>query len=723
MTLKDLRNDRATETDSARRGRAHGDGVDVSLSARSCAGEPFKQIMDRRLARRSFLKGAAATPVVMAIPTALLPRDAEAENRDDYLKFKPIAPTTADDVVTPDGYTAHLIIRWGDSLFADTEDLDTSNLIDGALLDEGAADKQAKQFGYNCDLNAYFPLAQGAQGGRNGVIAVNHEYVNPPLMFPNYPEEFGPEGPILDFVRTNPEAVRVLKAAHGLTLVEIKKHGHSWGYVKGSPYNVRITADTEMELTGPARGHALFKTDDDPEGARVHGTLNNCAGGKTPWGTVLSCEENIDRYFGRAADLVAAATGDAAAAKIVRRHERVAPSEGMSDWAWEEVDERFNVSLHPNEAFRFGWVVEIDPYDPGSTPKKRTALGRFKHEGATTTIAQNGQVVVYSGDDARFEYVYKFVSDGKYNPNDRKANMAILDAGKLYVAKFNDDGTGRWLPLELRANPALGDEFADQGELLIDARRAGDIAGATPMDRPEDIEVNQKTGKIYVALTNNTRRTNDPAGTRDAQGRAVPTFPNGANPRSPNPSGHVIEITEAGEQTANTFHWEIFMLCGDPRSDSGSYLTTMEDLDDLPLASTDTYFAGWSDAASVSPIGAPDNLAFAADGTLWVATDGAMRTTGYHDGFFVVPVEGGTRGHLRQFLSVPTDAEACGPELTPDGKTIFCNVQHPGDSGSISGTKGGTPPLPGSDWPDRNGLPPRPSLVAVTKNDGGKIGS
>jgi len=364
--------------------------------------------------------------------------------------------------------------------------------------------------------------------------------------------------------------------------------------------------------------------------------------------------------------------------------------------------------------FRFGWVVEIDPYDPDSTPKKRTALGRFKHEGATTALAPGGQVVVYSGDDARFEYVFKFVSAGRFNPHGRRrANADLLDNGTLYVAKFNEDGSGEWLPLVFGEGPLTpANGFNSQAEVLINARRAGDILGATPMDRPEDIEPSPETGKVYVTLTNNSRRT---GGTRDANGREVSAEPDEMNPRSPNLTGHIIELTETGgDAAATTFSWEIFILCGNPNNPDGQFFTT---LPEAPIGVDDTYFAGFADANALSPIGSPDNLAFDRRGNLWIATDGQFGDLGLpapiNDGLYAVPTEGEDRGFLRQFLSSVKGSEVCGPEFNPNFTTVFINVQHPGEGGTLDN--------PVSDWPDRNGLPPRPSVVAVIKTEGSPI--
>jgi len=509
--------------------------------------------------------------------------------------------------------------------------------------------------------------------------------------------------------------------------------------VRNSPFNRRLTGETPMRISGPAAGHPLMQTREDPTGTVVRGTLNNCAGGKTPWGTVLTAEENFHQYFGNLS-------------KFDRNDPRYAihrrygmPAE-QSERGWELFHSRFDVAREPNEGFRHGWMVEVDPYDPNMTPVKRTALGRFRHEAATIGIAPDGRVVAYMGDDAVFEYVYKFVTKGKYNPRDRAANMNLLDEGTLYVARFNDDGSGEWLPLVFGQGPLTpANGFNSQAEVVINARRAGDLLGATKMDRPEDVEPNPVTKKIYVVLTNNTRRgTEGQPGTDKANPRASQAEvvinarragdllgatkmdrpedvePNPvtkkiyvvltnntrrgtegqpgtdkANPRARNEAGHIIEITETNNDYASTtFRWEMFIIAG------------------LPSDPT-TFFAGF-DKSKVSPIGAPDNVAFDNAGNLWIATDGAPRAIKYNDGLFAVPVQGPQRGNLQQFFSSVAGSEVCGPEFTPDNRTLFLAIQHPGE--------GGTFEKPISTWPDRVGLP-RPSVITIQAFDSRPIGS
>jgi secreted PhoX family phosphatase len=469
---------------------------------------------------------------------------------------------------------------------------------------------------------------------------------------------------------TNPtqETVDIELAAHGLSVVEVMRNeSGAWEVVRDSEYNRRITATTEMEITGPAAGIDLLQTADDVTGTRVLGTLNNCAGGTTPWGTILTGEENFQQYF---ANLGTMSEDD----PVRIAHERYGLEEEGSERRWEEFYPRFDLAQEPHEPFRFGWIVEIDPYDPTSTPKKRTALGRNKNEGATSVVAPGGQVAFYNGDDERFDYAYKFVTAGTFNPDDRFANMDLMDEGTLYVARFNDDGSGEWLPMVQGEGPLTADNgFASQGEVLAKTRLAADLLGATKMDRPEDFETNPVTGKVYLVCTNNSNRTL--AETDDA------------NPRPNNFAGHIIELTEAdNDHAATAFEWEIFILAGDPE-DSG------------------TWYGGQE---GVSPFAAPDNLTFDVDGNIWISTDGLPANLPGNDGLFVAPTEGEERGLSRQFFSTVPGAECSGPVFNNDNTALWVSVQHPGEGGTIE--------EPVSLWPDGE-VTPRPSVVLITNDD------
>ncbi|MEZ4502964.1 MAG: PhoX family phosphatase [Dehalococcoidia bacterium] len=627
------------------------------------ASQAFEHVLNRRMGRRAMLRGAAAvtapfvlaaTPVgrALGLESPLAPRRADAAVRGTGLAFRAIQLNQLDRVTVPTGYQSQVLLRWGDPLFDGVDRLTSAN---------ASKELQEQTFGYNCDLNAWFGLPAGQRSSSHGLLCVNHEYTEGERMF----EDYDPDAPTR-------AQVDVELAAHGMSIVELRRTGNTWGVVRSSHFNRRITATTPITLAGPLAGDARLKTSTDATGKTVLGMLNNCAGGKTPWGTVLTAEENWNQYFGNN-DAVTNSTQKALNA-------RYGVSDGATSRGWEQVHSRFDLAAEPNEVNRFGYVVEIDPYNPDFTPIKHTALGRFKHEAATIALANDGRVVAYSGDDERFEYLYKFVSRKKYDPNaPRISHLDVLDDGTLYVARFDDDGTGTWLPL-VAGQGALASW--SQADILINTRAAADELGATPMDRPEDVEVNPLNNRIYMALTNNTRREEADV--------------DGANPRGPNRYGHILEMTEAGgDMAATRFSWEVFMICGDPSDET-------------------TYFAGY-DKSQVSAISSPDNVAFDRTGNLWIATDGQPGTIDRNDTVFAVPTGGPERGHLQPFLSVPKGAEVCGPEFNADETALFVNVQHPGESSE-------SPDAPQSVWPDGT-WPPLPSLVVVTKTDGGRIGT
>lgn len=609
-------------------------------------GDTFEEVCERRLSRRSLLKGAAAFAPLFTV-AGVTSEKASAQGAPGQLRFTPIEGDATDEVTVPEGYRAYSVLSWGDAVDPGAPAFDINNQTAAA---------QRRQAGYNCDFLGWFDLPFG------GILTVNHEYTNPELMFANY-----------DPATATAEQNAVEQAAHGVSIVQVRAirtaQGLRWEVVPNSNLNRRLHSETEFLITGPAAGHPLMKTSYDGTGTMVRGTLNNCGGGMTPWGTLVTCEENFDQYFANRDALPDGLAKDALARFGVR-------SEGGRR-PWYTTHSRFDLAQEPNEANRFGWNVEIDPYDPDWQPRKRTAMGRFKHEGANTTLSTNKHAVSYSGDDARFEYVYKFVSKGTFKPNDRDANKTLLDEGTLYVARFDDDGTGEWLPLVYGEGPLTAiNGFPSQAEVLMFARQAADLLGATQMDRPEDIDVHPKNGNVYVALTNNTRRTEEQV---DA-----------ANPRANNRFGHIVEIKElGGDNAATQFNWEIFVLCGDPRQ---------EDFDG--------FFAGF-DPSLVSPIANPDNLMFDRTGNLWIATDGMPRVIedGRSDGIFACAVEGPEKGFIRQFLSAVPGAEVASLIVNSSENVLFAAIQHPGE--------GGTFEEPVSSFPD--GSAPRPTVVGVSR--------
>jgi uncharacterized protein len=624
-------------------------------------------IINRRYSRRSFLQGSLAVTAIAATvsPLALLTaEEARAETKSNF-SFDEIEVGIDEKHHVASGYDAEIFLRWGDKLFADSPDFDPM---------KQTAATQARQFGYNNDYVGFIPLDGNSE---HGLLVVNHEYTNAELMFPNF-ASVGKDDEGKDKVKLgeySKELVDIEMAAHGGTIIEIKRENGKWSPVLDGKMNRRITAMTEMQLSGPVAGHARVKTNADPSGTKVLGTLNNCAGGITPWGTYLMAEENFNGYF------LGELPETAPEAANYKRYGVPA-----SSYQWGKFHDRFDVTKEPNEANRFGWVVEVDPMDPNSTPKKRTALGRNKHEGAESILNKDGRVVFYCGDDERFDYVYKFVTAGTYNATDRAANMDLLDEGTLHVAKFSEDGTVDWLPLvHGQGGLTVENGFADQASVLIETRRAGDVLGATKMDRPEDVQPNPKTGKVYVILTNNNKRK---AGEQDA-----------ANPRPENLFGHIIEITETdGDFASAKSKWEILLKCGDPSvAEVGATFSSA------------TTANGW--------FGMPDNCTIDADGRLWVATDGNnQKATGRTDGLWAVDTEGAMRGTSKLFFRCPIGAEMCGPMFNPSAETLFLAVQHPGDDGLATFEQ------PATRWPDfKEGMPARPAVVVITKQGGGMI--
>ena len=629
------------------------------------------EIISSRFSRRGLIKGSLAVAAISATvsPIALILADEARAEAASVFSFDELEAGVDDTHHVAPGYDADVLLRWGDPLFADAPAFDPANQT---------AEAQARQFGYNNDYVGFVPIDGSAD---HGLLVVNHEYTNPHLMFPGLVKIVDgkvEQGPL------SKEQVDIEMAAHGGTIVEIRKVDGKFQPVLDGRLNRRITANTEMQLTGPAAGSERLKTSTDATGTRVIGTINNCAGGVTPWGTYVMAEENIHGYF---AGELPADHPEAA------NYGRMGIPEGAYEWA--KFYDRFDIGKEPNEPNRFGWIVEVDVNDPDSTPKKRTAMGRFKHEGAESIVAADGRVVFYLGDDERFDYVYKFVTAGTYNPDDRTANMDLLDEGTLYTARFSEDGSVDWLPLVHGEGPLTAENgFGTQADVLIETRRAADLLGATKMDRPEDIQPNASNGKVYVMLTNNTKRKAEQV---DA-----------ANPREKNAFGHIIEITEeGGDFAATTGKWEVLLKCGDPSvAEVGASFSTATTAD------------GW--------FGMPDNCAIDSAGRLWVATDGqGPKATGRTDGLWAVDTEGAARATSKLFFRVPIGAELCGPLFTPDDQTAFVAVQHPGDGGEDWDGFGRASYYedPSTRWPDfKPDMPVRPSVLAITRQGGGKIG-
>lgn len=644
----------------------------INTSVNSAIGE----IIERRYGRRDVLKGLMAGTALAAGLPPLAPAQANGANHS--FSFREVSHGVDRTHHVADGYQVDVLIRWGDPVLPDAPAFDPMRQTAAA---------QQKQFGYNNDYTAYMPLPSGSRNPNRGLLVVNHEYTNEELMFPGIGRQDRKDKLFRDMTR---ELVEIEMAAHGMSVVEVQKNAAGqWSVVHGSPYARRLDAlATVFEITGPAAGHPRLRTGADATGRRVTGTINNCAGGVTPWGTVLSGEENFHGYF---SGKLEETTPEA------RNHKRYGVPGNWFNWG--QYFDRFDANKEPNEANRFGWVVEVDPYDPKSVPKKRTALGRAKHEGATPFVNRDNRVVVYSGDDERFEYVYRFVTAGRFDPANRRANMNLLDQGTLYVAKYNADGSGEWLPLVFGQGPlTAANGFSSQADVLIETRRAADLLGATKMDRPEEVEVNPVTGKVYVMLTNNSRRKAEQV---DA-----------ANPRPANEWGSIIEmLPDNGDHAAPRFTWNVLIQAGNPSDPkvAGKY---------HPQTSANGWFA------------CPDNAAFDSQGRFWVGTDQGeawAKASGTADGIWAVETEGAGRGMSRMFYRNPVGAEICGPFFTPDDRALFVSVQHPAADGGETFTrsgKGSTFEDPATRWPDfRDDMPPRPSVIVITKKDGGVLGS
>jgi secreted PhoX family phosphatase len=616
--------------------------------------------------RRIVLRGGAALGVVSLLsPVAVaLSGCATAGGRaGPALGFPGVPPDVGDRVVVPEGYVASVIAAWG-------EPVGIAGQMPAFRHDaSNSAADQAVQMGMHHDGLHYVPL----DGSRRGLLVMNHEYTDDGLLHPDGMKDW------------NAEKTRKSQAAHGVAVIEVEDRAGRWQMVQPSRYARRFTAYSPFAVAGPAAGHRLMQTAADPKGRTVLGTLNNCASGMTPWGTYLSGEENFAFYFDGGESL----TPD-------QRRWGLRPK-GFYPWA--STDERFDARRHPNEFHRFGWVVEIDPLDPSSTPVKRTALGRAAHEGAWVAVTKDGRAVVYSGEDARFEYIYKFVSRDRIRPAGNgltaaQANRDLLDHGTLYVARFDADGTGRWLPLVQGQGPLVpANGFADQGDVVIRLRQAGDLLGATKMDRPEWLAIDPNTGWVYCTLTNNSQR-------------GAPGQPgvDAANPRANNSMGQIIRWQEDRDFDGVSFRWNHLVLAGDPANERAEAKGNVKG----------------------DVFGCPDGIAFDARGVLWIQTD-AHATQMYKGEFARIGNNqmlacDVTTGEIRRFMTAPTNSEVTGITWTPDGATAFVNIQHPGETPSDRSDPAN--PQRYSRWPDdRADGRPRSATVVIRRRDGGPIGT
>ncbi len=627
------------------------------------------------LSRRQFLQGAAIGLAATSIPASLSAASTNAKNQS--LNFTEIAKNNDVTYHLAKNYSAKSLLSWGDNIINNDIIGDNSKSFDASAL---TATTQAKSFGFNNDFIAFMSLPQGSNSSNHGLLCVNHEYTNSELMFSTAR---------LDTIKIA-EKNAIEMNAHGCSVVEVKYISKQWHIIHNSRYNRRITASTPMNIAGLAAGDAQMRTTLSPDGKTAQGTIGNCSGGTTPWGTVLTAEENFDAYF--------AGSPKPENKRSYQRYGIAKKSPAINHYQWHKTDSRFDLGVEPNEPNHFGWLVEYNPYDPLSTPIKRTSIGRFKHECAKLHVNYDGKIVVYSGDDEMFEYLYRYVSNGKYIAGDATNNNKLLDDGVLSVAQFHADGTLKWLPLiygKGGLNEANG--FASQADVLINTRKAGDVLGATPMDRPEDIEIHPFTGAVYVSLTMNIEREHT----------------NPANPRLHNKMGHILQLNpkqislankNISDHTANIFTWQPFLLAGNP--DDATHGAKYQNQPSKH---------GW--------LANPDNLSIDGAGNLWVATDGQQKTIGFNEGLYAMKTVGAQTGKPKCFLTAPIGAEVTGPCFTPDFKTLFVSIQHPAEGLHPDGKTKSTYDNPSTRFPDFNlTTPPRPTILAITHINGKIIG-
>lgn len=605
------------------------------ISRRRFLGAAYSGIISTGMG--AFILGAGSTDC--AVAQALRPDMGPVD-------FEPVAANSLDTVTLPRGFSWHVVASWGDPLWSHGPEFDHQT--------RGTGDSQRLAIGDNIDGMEIFFV-----DGRT-VMAVNNEYANLAIL----------HGDRDSGLPENEHDFHKNKAAHGVSIFEISRRNGQWRVVRDSPYNRRITVDDPIELAGPARGHDLMKTRSEQLGVLTLGTWNNCGTGRTPWGTFLTCEENFNHYF----------SSDDEDAPVSPEYQRYGISPDESGYGWGEYDERFKTNLEPNEPNRAGYVVEINPLDPSSLPKKRTALGRFKHENAELVIAKSGKVVVYMGDDERGEFLYRYVSAGTYAQT--AGGGDLLDNGDLYAARFNDDGSGEWLVLSPQTTGMT------RAEISIFTRMAASQVGATTMDRPEWVAANPKKAEVYCCLTNNKHRGIKP----NKGGDNTPV--GGPNPRKKNHYGQIVRwMPDAGEHDASGFSWDLFVLAGNP------------------VVHKNSADAGSENISADNMFNSPDGLHFDSRGGLWIQTDGNYSNQGKFEGMGNNQMLLGNTatGQIKRFLVGPNEAEITGAVWSQDRKTLFVGIQHPGENGNSS-------------FPDGAGTVPRSTIIAIEADDGSEIG-
>jgi uncharacterized protein len=660
------------------------------------------------------------------------------------LSFTAVAKGLADTVVVPAGYAASVLYRLGDPIAAGVP----------AYKNDGtdAANTYDKRAGDHHDGMHYFGMnAAGqydAKSSTRALLVMNHEAITPAFLHPTGVTSTGSGA---TQVRTVPDEVLKEFYVHGVSVIEINRDAAGkWSYKQDSSFNRRVHTLTEMELAGPAAKSSFMITKYSPDGSKTRGTVNNCANGYTPWGTYLTCEENWAGYFRR----ITATDNPKRSAKELASFARYGvQGNGRELWATVTPDTpdnlygRWNAELlgtstdgsddYRNAANTYGWVVEIDPFNVTSIPKKRTALGRFAHEGAMLgPVAAGKPLVWYMGCDSRNEYIYKYVSTAVWDPADANKGLAAgdkyLDNGKLYVAKFNADGTGQWLELNFGVGNVTASNaayaFANQADVLVNARLAADAQGATKMDRPEWGAVNPKNGEVYVTLTNNNSTLRTVANADAANPRVYNDPRTTGTAQRGNPNGHIIRWKENGSDVAATgFAWDVFLFGARAGADPANVnLSALTDTNDFS---------------------SPDGLWFsqANPGLLWIETDdgaytdvtncmllaaipgtvgdGAKKTVVASDGTNSKNVDtyvGKPLGdaNLKRFLVGPKDCEITGIDESPDGTAVFVNIQHPGEDTSATDFAAG---VYTSNWPDGGPSRPRTATIVITRDGGGKV--
>lgn len=704
----------------------------------------FRDILEQAITRRSLITKTASGAVALTLASTLTACGSDSDSDSatttpatdptklpTKLSFTPVAKNLNDIVTVPEGYEAKVIYALGDSINQYYGAWDDSNVPSGPSFQfrSGDCHDGMSYFGLNTTTGRYDDSKSD-----HGLLVLNHEYINQTFLHQTGPTNKG-TGP-----RPEDEVIREVNA-HGVSIIHLKKDSKTQAVeiLKNSIFNRRITASTPMTFAGVAAGSTLLSTRFSPSGVKTRGTQNNCGNGYTPWGTYLTAEENFIGYFVRNLTDDSSRTAN----EVVALNRYGLKQGAKSRYQWEtatgsleqqDMYDRWNASVVGASAYvdyrnipnTFGWIIEIDPFDSRQDPVKRTSLGRFAHEDCRTSRAIEGQnLAFYMGDDSRGEYIYKFVSDAKWDAKDVNGGYAAgdkyMNSGKLYVAKFNTDGTGQWIELST-SNPAISGyttyAFADQADVVTHARIAADAVGATKMDRPEWVAVNPNNGEVYVTLTNNSNR-----GTNYTTDAANPRNYSDPEGGKGNVNGHIIRFREdADTTTATTFKWDIYLFGAEAQMLENVNLSGLTDNNDFS---------------------SPDGMWFDPRGVLWIQTDDGAYTDVTNcmmlaalpgtmgDGGKATALSGTatqdtlmgakvTDENLRRFLTGPKDCEITGVTMTPDYKAIFINVQHPGEDSTAYNNATSHWPATQTD-PTNTTARPRSATVVITRKDGGVI--